>query len=138
MLTKAATSNKVDQLLSGSEPARVQFPNHKSVETYKPFVQAEIAKGLDKGVIAKWPFQQPPKVVNGLKVADDNLPKLRLCISPMYVNLFVRYLPLRYEKLSDLIDMFRAMALHVHIWRPVRLLAASPAPAPRHVAVCWL
>ena len=27
-----------------------------------------------------------PKIVNGLKVVDDKLPTLRLCINPMLVN----------------------------------------------------
>lgn len=47
----------------------------------------------------------PPSVVNGLKVVDDKPTKLRLCINPMYVNLFMRYIQVRYERLTDLVDM---------------------------------
>ncbi|KAL0036039.1 hypothetical protein WJX77_012139 [Trebouxia sp. C0004] len=49
--------------------------------------------------------QQPPTVVHGLKVVNDNPAKLRLCINPMYVHLFMRYSHVQYERLSDLIDM---------------------------------
>ncbi|KAL0018826.1 hypothetical protein WJX77_004908 [Trebouxia sp. C0004] len=86
-----AAGQKVDAYLQGDRPAAVLFPKHQSVNTYKDFVQAEVARGLHKGVIARWPFKQPPTVVNGLRVVDDKLPKLRLCINPMYVNFFMRF-----------------------------------------------
>ena len=105
MLTKAVGKDKIDTYLQGDKPAAVHFPNHQSVNTYKDFVQAEVAKGIHKGLIARWPFSQPPTVVNGLRVVDDKLPKLRLCINPMYVNLFMRYIPVHYEKLTDLVDL---------------------------------
>ena len=44
----------------------MQFQNHRSVETYTSFVDEEVAKALAKGVIAKWPFTDPPTVVNGV------------------------------------------------------------------------
>ncbi|KAL0018834.1 hypothetical protein WJX77_008499 [Trebouxia sp. C0004] len=95
---------RVDTYLQGDRPAAVLFSKHQSVNTYKDFVQAEVARGLHKGVIARWPFKQPP-TVNGLRVVDDKLPKLRLCINPMYVNFFMRYMPLHYEKQTDLVDL---------------------------------
>ena len=73
MLSRAVGSSRVQEHLAGNKPAAVQFPNHKSVDTYRPFVQSEVAlKGVAKGVIAEWPFEQGPTVVNGLKVFDDN------------------------------------------------------------------
>lgn len=76
----------MQQLLSGDKLACMQFPSHKSVEAYKPFVQAEIATGLDTGVIATGLCQKPPKVVKHFEGNDDKAPKLRLCINPMCVN----------------------------------------------------
>ncbi|KAL0036040.1 hypothetical protein WJX77_012139 [Trebouxia sp. C0004] len=63
MLTKAGGSSKVEEHLAGDKPGTVQFPNHKSVDNYRPFVQSEAVTGVDKGVIAKWSCQQPPTVV---------------------------------------------------------------------------
>ena len=48
---------------------------------------------------------RPPVVVNGLRVVDEKFPKLRLCINPMYLNLFMRYKPVQYERLSEVADM---------------------------------
>ena len=102
MLSRSVGEANISPLLEGSKPSAVQFQNHKSVQTYAAFVDSELAKALAKGVIAEWPFADPPTVVSGLKVVDDKLPKLRLCINPMYINLFLRYEPLQYEKLLDL------------------------------------
>ena len=74
MLIKAVGSDAVSTHLQGSRPSPVQFHNHKSVQTYASFVDTELDKALAKGVIAKWPFPDPPTVVNGLKVVDDKLP----------------------------------------------------------------
>ncbi|KAL0022738.1 hypothetical protein WJX77_009604 [Trebouxia sp. C0004] len=40
-----------------------------------------------------------------IKRCDDKLPKLRLCINPMYINRFLKYEPLKYDRLQDLIDI---------------------------------
>ena len=63
-------------------------------------MDTELVKALAEGVIAEWPFPEPPTVVNGLNVVDDKLPKLRLCINPMYINLFLKYEPLKYDRLQ--------------------------------------
>ena len=104
-ITKAVGADNVGTHLQGSRPSPVQFHDHKSVQTYASFVDTELVKALAKGVIAEWPFPEPPTVVNGLKVWDDKLPKLRLCINPMYINLFLKYEPLKYDRLQDLMDI---------------------------------
>ena len=43
-------------------------------------------------------------VVNGLKVVDDK-PRLRLCINPMYINVFLPYERAKYERLQDVVEM---------------------------------
>ncbi|KAL0023652.1 hypothetical protein WJX77_011067 [Trebouxia sp. C0004] len=104
MLQKATGSENVEEFLSGREPARVQFPNHKSVQEYDVFVTMELEKCIQKGVVKRWIGKEPPKVVNGLKVVTDKLKK-RLCSNPMYINAHMKYEPVRYEKLTDLADM---------------------------------
>ncbi len=47
-----------------------------------------------------------PTVVNGLRVVVQPS-KLRLCMNPMYINAFIRYQPLRYERLVDLMHYVR-------------------------------
>ena len=111
MLSKALGTSDVSAHLEGTHPSPVQFPKHKSVPTYAPFVEAEIAKAEAKGVIAKWPLKECPTVVNGIKVVDDKPDKPRIssissmCINPMYLNAFLEHQPLQYEKLQDLINL---------------------------------
>lgn len=78
MLAKAVGAEQVVAYLEGTTSSRVQFPNHKSAQSHEAFVDAELAKAEAKGVIVKWPFAEPPKVVNGLKVVEGK--KNRLCI----------------------------------------------------------
>ena len=104
MLRKATGLENVEEFFNSKEPARVQFPNHKSVQEHDGFVTTELEKCLQKGVVKKWIGMEPPKVVNGLKVVTDK-PKKRLCINPMYINSHMKYEPVRYEKLTDLTDM---------------------------------
>ena len=68
-------------------------------------MDTELVKALTKGVIAEWPFPEPLTVVTGLNVVAHKLPKLRLCINPMYINLFLKYQPLKYNRLQDLMDI---------------------------------
>ena len=68
-------------------------------------LDAELAKAEAKGVIVEWPFAEPPKVVNGLKVVEGK--KNRLCINPMYINVFMEYFPVKYEGVQDLVDIIQ-------------------------------
>ncbi|GAX86439.1 hypothetical protein CEUSTIGMA_g13849.t1 [Chlamydomonas eustigma] len=94
-------SESVDKYLEGSKPSKVQLPNHKSVKVYPEFVTKELEDMLKKKVVKEWAARETPVVINGLRVVDDKLPKLRLCINPMYCNLFWRYQRVQYERLSD-------------------------------------
>ena len=105
MLTKAVGSEQVDEFLQGKTPGTVQFPNHQSAQTHAAFVDAELAKAEAKGVITVWPFAEPPTVINGLKVVEGK--KNRLCINPMYINTFMEHLPVKYERLQDLVDLLQ-------------------------------
>ncbi len=105
MLAKAVGAEQVVAYLEGITPSRVQFPNHKSAQSHEAFVDAELAKAEAKGVIVEWPFAEPPKVVNGLKVVEGK--KNRLCINPMYINVFMEYFPVKYEGVRDLVDIIQ-------------------------------
>lgn len=101
MLGQVLPAGQVAGHLSGDKPKAVRFPNHKSAAQYSTFTQQEVAAALRQGVIKVWTPLTGPTVVNGLRVVDDKLPKLRLCINPMYINLFLKYMPLKYERIGD-------------------------------------
>ena len=106
MLTRALGSKeKALEHLSGDRPKTVSFPNHRSTITYGEFLREELAGMLEAQVIKRWEAKEPPVVVNGIRIVDEKLPKLRFCINPMYVNLFWEYSPVSYEKLVDLPDI---------------------------------
>ena len=103
MLQKAIPRGEaVENYLSGNRPRAVHFPNHKSTAQYASFVEEELQGMLRKGVVKEWAAPEPPVVINGLRVVDEKAPKLRLCLNPMYLNLFLRYQPLKYERLGDI------------------------------------
>ena len=96
---------EVESFLAGSKPHAVQFPNHRSASVYRDFVSAELGSMLEKGVVKEWAAEEAPTVINGLRVVDDKAPKLRLCLNPMYINLFLRYQPVQYERLGDVMQL---------------------------------
>lgn len=108
MLRAAAPHANPDELLGGPRPHAVTFPNHRSAQQYAAFVSAEIENCKARGVLVPWNGQQPPTVVNGIRVADDPGRKKRFCINTMYPNLFMRYRPVKYEQLSDVVDYLSA------------------------------
>ena len=106
MLGHAHPDRNPLDLLQGTHPHAVQFPNHSSAKDHSDFVTREIAECLRQGVIRRWEAKDSPMVVNGLRVVDNGK-KLRLCINPMYINAFMRHRPLKYEQLQDLADYLR-------------------------------
>ena len=105
MLRQASSPYTPEQLFTAPQPLQVAFPNHKSAHTYSEFVSAEIVSMLGKGVIQEWTQPTPPTVINPIRVVDEKAPKLRFCINPMFINLFMPYRPLHYESLSDVRNM---------------------------------
>ena len=92
----------IEGYLKGDRPKEVHFPNHNSTTVYADFVKEELEGMLRKKVVKEWAWSEDPVVINGLRVVDEKWPKLRLCLNPMYVNLFLQYSPLKYERLGDL------------------------------------
>ena len=103
MLRQAEPTADPEQFLTGPTPHKVQFPNHRSAAEYADMVRAEIQKCLRARVVAKWSADMgKPTVINGLRVvmgADGK--KFRLCMNPMYPNLFMEIPPLKYESILD-------------------------------------
>ncbi|KXZ41104.1 hypothetical protein GPECTOR_793g15 [Gonium pectorale] len=90
-----------ESYLSDQQPRQIQFPNHRSAAEHAAFVTAEVAKGVQSGVMAEWRSEWgPPTVVNGLRVVSGK--KLRLCMNPMYVNQFMDVPALKYESVKDM------------------------------------
>lgn len=104
MLASVLPPDQVAGHLTGSVPKPVRFPNHKSAVLYAEFARQEVASALRQGVIRVWGGSVAPTVVNGLLVVDDKAPKLRLCTNPMFVNLFLRRQPLKYDRIRDVAD----------------------------------
>ncbi|KXZ40999.1 hypothetical protein GPECTOR_1018g286 [Gonium pectorale] len=87
--------------LSGRQPQRIHFPNHRSAAEHAAFVTAEVGKGIQTGVMAEWRDEWgPPTVINGLRVVEGK--KLRLCMNPMYINQHMEVPALKYESVKDL------------------------------------
>jgi len=101
-----AIRNKFINIFWGPAPTLSSlFTLHDPKVSHEAFVDAELAKAEAKGVIVEWPFAEPPKVVNGLKVVEGK--KNRLCINPMYINVFMEYFTVKYEGVRDLVDIIQ-------------------------------
>eukprot|EP00198_Chlamydomonas_reinhardtii_P007587 XP_001696924.1 predicted protein [Chlamydomonas reinhardtii] len=83
--------------LTGREPHRVQFPNHRSAAS-SPTHAAFIDREWD-------PSWGPPTVTNSLRVVEGK--KLRLFMNPMYPNLFMEIPTLKYESVLNLPTFLR-------------------------------
>ena len=127
MLGKYYSQQEVDSLLSGSSPGRVHLPNLKSCFTssvlggqtvhHESFVDEQIRDNLAARVIIEWwwPGGEPPECILPLGVAVRELTeKLRLIYDGRYTNLFNRYIPFRYESVSDMLTY-----LEQHGWLSV-------------------
>ncbi len=101
MLARADTDHSPTEILNSATPKAVRFPNHASVKKYPEFVTKAIAEALVTRALLELPPGWRPLIVNSLGVAAKG-DKLRLVIDPAYPNLLLKYLPLRYEQLADL------------------------------------
>ncbi len=91
------------QLLHGDRPSPVRLPNHASALEHGDFVTTTLRACIEKGVASRWDYDAwgEPTVVSPLRIVEKE-GKLRRCINPMYINLFIRYKPVHYESLRDL------------------------------------
>jgi hypothetical protein len=74
-----------------------------------PYVRGEVEKALALGVIARWtPDMGRPTVINGLRVVVSNRGrKLRLCMNPMYPNLFMHIPSSHYDTIQNVYGFVR-------------------------------
>ncbi len=95
--------------LSGSEPHAVDFGNHISAEQNADFVDAELLRCAARGVVREWdPARHggsTPTAVSSLRIVAKAGGTLRMCVSPMYTNLFIRYRAFAYDRVVDLSAM---------------------------------
>lgn len=101
LLIKTVGKKHVDKLLLGNKPSQVQFANRVSCMQHSDFVRDTIQKLTSTGAMRPWTGTAPPVVISGLGVVVNRKGKLRLILDCRYLNLFLRYSRLRYERLAD-------------------------------------
>jgi hypothetical protein len=89
MLARTVGPGKVEEMLQGLVPHRIEFTNHRSFYENFDFGMGEVRKLVENEAAYIYPKNsRPPKVVNPLGVV--NLPKGRLVLNAKYVNAFCR------------------------------------------------
>ncbi|KXZ48194.1 hypothetical protein GPECTOR_29g101 [Gonium pectorale] len=107
MLAKAgAPASQVAELLSGDRPRQIHFPNHRSAVLHHTVVTGELGKAEAAEVVRPWPMSEwgQPTVIVGLLVVEKD-GKFRVCVNPMYLNLYLRYVRFKYEQAAELPDL---------------------------------
>ncbi|KAL0020912.1 hypothetical protein WJX77_010448 [Trebouxia sp. C0004] len=98
---KTVGRNDVAKLLLGDKPSQVHFANRVSCMHHSDFVRETIQKLLQTGAMKPWEGTAPPMVISGLGVVANRKGKLRLILDCRYLNLYLRYWKLKYERLAD-------------------------------------
>lgn len=101
MIAKQLGAEAATRLMHSSEPAYLQFPNHQSAQEHPEFTKASLAEACTRGYARKLPKGVVPHTTASLGVAANKPQKLRQIIDPAYINLLLKYMPLRYEQLTD-------------------------------------
>lgn len=103
MLKKEYPGRDPNEFLTGNRPHQVAFRNHQSFYRHWEFSSAELLKLLLWGAIEiVKPGDEPVVVVSPLGVADQD-GKERLFLNGRYVNIFLKELPFKYQRLRDVI-----------------------------------
>jgi hypothetical protein len=102
MLRKVVAPERIPEFLSGRFPHRVAFANHQSLFKKWEFSSDQTAKLVEYGAAGIWTEKEDPVVINPMGVADS-AGKDRLICNMKYVNLFLKALPFKYERLRDLL-----------------------------------
>lgn len=89
-------------VLSADKPPAAEFPNHLSASEHEEFLVKEIGKFVERGAVI--PVSQRPSLVHPVGVVVQRT-KLRLILDPAVLNMFLRYLPFKYEQLRDITTM---------------------------------
>jgi hypothetical protein len=98
--TLRGEGQRARDLLRGNRPGKVQFANRRSVQVHEAFVKTSLEDLLSTGALREVAEEQV-QVCSGLGVAANRKGKLRLILDARYINLFDKYVPFSYEKLTD-------------------------------------
>ena len=104
MLEQVVPLEEVPRYMTGTRPSPVVFPNRRSALEHDSFTDDAIRGLVHSGmaVVHDPVLHDPVIVVNPLAVVVQRTKK-RLVVDLRYVNRFVRYEPVRYEQLSDVL-----------------------------------
>ena len=106
-LRKHMSPRRVEFLLKRSQPAPIHLSNHASCSDHADFVSAELQNFLHLGAIEPHDIlRHGPAVVSPMSVAvHPTSGKRRLCIDANYINVFERYLPVKFELLKQVFPL---------------------------------
>jgi hypothetical protein len=102
MLRKVVGRKKVDPMLSGKFPHRVEFANHQSLYTHWSFAKGEVRKLVLWTAASIIYDPEEALVINPMGVVES-AGKFRLICNARYINLFLQSLPFKYQKLRDIL-----------------------------------
>lgn len=102
MLKKVVRPERIPELLSQKLPHQVEFTNHQSLYKKWDFTSDQTVKLLEYGAAGIWTETEYPTVINPMGVVDS-AGKDRLICNMKYPNLFLEALPLKYERIRDLL-----------------------------------
>jgi hypothetical protein len=102
MPKRVVAPGRVESMLEGRVPHKVEFANHKSFYNNLPFAVGEVVKMVINATLTVYrPGERKPKVVNPLGVV--NLPQGRLVLNGRYVNAFSKKHLFKYETLKEIL-----------------------------------
>ena len=119
MLRHEVGQERAAELMEGSAPGRVHFPNRASVEEHKVFVRDTIEDMLKSGAVLPWEelasryrdgLDAEPLVINPLGVVTREVEgkiKKRLVLDIRYPNIFMKYLPFKFEKMKQIFEFLK-------------------------------
>ena len=105
MLEQVVPLEEVPSYMTGTRPRPVAFPNRRSAMQHEDFTDGAIRDLVESGmaVLHDPSLHDPVAVINPLAVVVQRTKK-RLVVDLRYVNRFVRYEPVRYEQLTDVLS----------------------------------
>lgn len=119
MVTQAVGAERAEELLNENRtrPGPIDFGNRKSVDENKEFVRESIVDMLKSGAVRRWAdiaaehgLAAAPTVINPLGVVTrevDGKIKRRLVLDIRYPNIFMKHLPFKFEKLSQIHEFLK-------------------------------
>ena len=119
LLSKVVGRENVHKFLDDStdRPRSIHFPNHTTCEPHMDFIRETRNELLKSGALKRWfdlPWHihrgLPPCLVHPFAVAyAESKGKYRLCTDMRYLNLWLKYIPFKFESLEDLLALIKLM-----------------------------